>query len=542
MADNSWHPSPVKNEPVLEYEKGSPAREALAAKVAEMSRSEIEIPLEIGGKAVRTGKLGECRKPHAHRHVLAKFHNGGRAEVEAAARAAAAAWPTWSRTPWKERASIFLKAADLLAGSWRPTLNAATMLGQSKNAFQAEIDSACELIDFFRFNVQFLDQIYGEQPFSPPGVSNRLEYRPLEGFVFAVTPFNFTAIAGNLPSAPALAGNVVVWKPASSALYSAHYVMQLLKAAGLPDGVINMVPGSGAEIGTPAMTHPDFAGLHFTGSTATFNGMWKLMAENLPRYRGYPRIVGETGGKDFVFAHPSADVRPLAVALARGSFEYQGQKCSAASRAYLPKSLWPAVRDQLCGMISEMKRGPVEDFSNFINAVIDKNAFQSIKGYLDFAKKETAACEIVIGGGCDDRDGWFIEPTVVLAHAPDFKLMREEIFGPVLTVFVYDDARLDEALGLCDRGSPYALTGAIFARDEAAVRHMSDALRHAAGNFYVNDKPTGAVVNQQPFGGARASGTNDKAGSKMNLLRWVSARTIKENLSPPTDWRYAFLG
>ena len=402
--------------------------------------------------------------------MLAKFHNGGQKEVEDAARAAAAAWPAWSAAPWKDRAAVFLRAAELLAGSWRATLNAATMLGQSKNAYQAEIDSACELIDFFRFNVQFLDQIYADQPFSPPGVSNRMEYRPLEGFVFAVTPFNFTAIAGNLPSAPALAGNVVIWKPASSALFAAHFVMQLLKAAGLPDGVINMVPGPGAEIGTPAMTHPDFAGLHFTGSTATFNGMWKLMAENLPHYRGYPRIVGETGGKDFVFAHPSADVQALAVALARGAFEYQGQKCSAASRAYIPQSLWPAVRDRLCGMISEMKRGPVEDFSNFINAVIDKNAFQSIKGYIDHAKAAKADCEIVIGGGCDDRDGWFIEPTVVRAHAPDFKLMREEIFGPVLTVFVYDDRHLEETLALCDRGSPYALTGAIFSQDRAAVR------------------------------------------------------------------------
>jgi 1-pyrroline-5-carboxylate dehydrogenase len=542
MFETSWHPQAAVNEPVHDYEPGSPVRETLAAKVAELSRGEIEIPLEIGGKAVRTGRMGECRKPHAHGHVLAKFHNGGQKEVEDAARAAAAAWPAWSAAAWKDRAAVFLRAAELLSGSWRATLNAATMLGQSKNAYQAEIDSACELIDFFRFNVQFLDQIQADQPFSPPGVSNRMEYRPLEGFVFAVTPFNFTAIAGNLPSAPALAGNVVIWKPASSALFAAHFVMQLLKAAGLPDGVINMIPGPGAEIGTPAMTHPDFAGLHFTGSTATFNGMWKLMAENLPRYRGYPRIVGETGGKDFVFAHPSADLQALAVALARGAFEYQGQKCSAASRAYIPRSLWPGVRDRLCGMISEMKRGPVEDFSNFINAVIDKNAFQSIKGYIDHAKAAKADCEIVIGGGCDDRDGWFIEPTVVRAHAPDFKLMREEIFGPVLTVFVYDDRHLDETLALCDRGSPYALTGAIFSQDRAAVAHMTAALRHAAGNFYVNDKPTGAVVNQQPFGGARASGTNDKAGSKMNLLRWVSARTIKENLAPPTDWRYPFLG
>jgi 1-pyrroline-5-carboxylate dehydrogenase len=542
MSNAPWRAPRPENEPVLSYARGSPERAALEARLAEMSRSEVEIPLEIGGKPVRTGKLGECRKPHAHRHLLGRFHNGGKAEVEAAARAAAAAWPSWSTTPWEKRAAVFLKAADLLAGPWRATLNAATMLGQSKNAYQAEIDSACELIDFFRFNVWFLEQIHADQPHSPPGVSNRMEYRPLEGFVFAVTPFNFTAIAGNLPSAPALAGNVVLWKPASSAMYSAHFVMKLLKEAGLPDGVINMVPGPGAEIGTPAMTHADFAGLHFTGSTATFNGMWKLMAESLPRYRGYPRIVGETGGKDFVFAHPSAAVRPLAVALARGAFEYQGQKCSAASRAYVPKSLWPRVREDLCGMIREMKMGPVEDFSNFVNAVIDRNAFQSIKGYLDHARKESGACEIVIGGNTDDANGWFIEPTVVRAEAPDFKLMREEIFGPVLTVFVYDDRALDETLALCDRGSPYALTGAIFADDERAIAHMTAALRHAAGNFYVNDKPTGAVVNQQPFGGARASGTNDKAGSRMNLLRWVSARAIKHNLEPPTDWRYPFLG
>jgi 1-pyrroline-5-carboxylate dehydrogenase len=542
MPDSDWRPPEVANEPVLDYAPGSGERAALTAKLEELSGAEIEIPLEIGGRAVKTGRLGECRKPHAHRHVLAKFHNGGAAEVDAAVRAAAAAWPSWSTKPWRERAAIFLKAADLLAGPWRATLNAATMLGQSKNAFQAEIDSACELIDFLRFNVRFLDEIQREQPYSPAGVTNRMEYRPLEGFVFAVTPFNFTAIAGNLPSAPALAGNTVVWKPASSAIFSAHFVMQLLKTAGLPDGVINMVPGSGSEIGTPAMTHADFAGLHFTGSTATFNGMWKLMAENLPRYRGYPRVVGETGGKDFVFAHPSADLRALAVALARGAFEYQGQKCSAASRAYIPKSLWPALRDQLGGMLSEMKLGPVEDFSNFVNAVIDRNAFQSIKAYVDYAKKETAACEIVAGGGCDDREGWFIEPTVVRAFAPDFKLMREEIFGPVLTIFVYDDSKVDETLALCDRGSAYALTGSIFAQDKAAIPKMSAALRHAAGNFYVNDKPTGAVVNQQPFGGARASGTNDKAGSKMNLLRWVSARTIKETHAPPKDWRYPFLG
>jgi 1-pyrroline-5-carboxylate dehydrogenase len=541
MSNAQWRtPAPV-NEPVLAYAPGSKERAALAAKLTEMSARQIEIPLEIGGKAVRTGKLGKAVKPHDHAHVLATFHQGGAAEVEAAAAAAAKAYPAWSTTPWEDRAAIFLKAAELLAGPWRQELNAATMLGQSKNAYQAEIDAACEMIDFWRFNARFMEEIYAEQPLSAPQTWNRSEYRALEGFVFAVTPFNFTSIAGNLPTTPALMGNCVIWKPASTAVYSAHAIMRLLKEAGLPDGVINMVPGSGGDVGDPAIAHRDFAGLHFTGSTGVFNDMWRKIAENLPRYRGYPRIVGETGGKDFVFAHASADPLALAVALVRGAFEYQGQKCSAASRAYVPKSLWPQVRDFVGGMLAEIKTGPPEDFSNFVNAVIDKKAFQSIKGYVDHAKAASDA-KVVFGGECDDSRGYFIKPTVVETSNPQFKLVCEEIFGPVLTVFPYDDAKLDETLALCDAGSPYALTGAVFAQDRYAVRKMSDALRNTAGNFYINDKPTGAVVGQQPFGGARASGTNDKAGSKLNLLRWANARSIKENFVPPTSWKYPFLG
>ncbi len=542
MSNAQWRTPQPTNEPILSYAPGSPERGTLQTRLTELSSREIEIPLEIGGKAVTTGKLGEARKPHAHRHLLARFHNGSAKHVDDAARAAAQAWPSWSTMAWEDRAAIFLKAADLLAGPWRATLNAATMLGQSKNPFQAEIDAACELIDFWRFNVHFMTELYAEQPLSGPGMWNRSEYRPLEGFVFAVTPFNFTSIGGNLPTAPALMGNTVIWKPASTAVYSAHFIMQLLKEAGLPDGVINLVAGSGSEIGSPAIAHPDFAGLHFTGSTGVFNGMWKQIAENLPRYRGYPRIVGETGGKDFVFAHASADVAALSVALVRGAFEYQGQKCSAASRAFIPATLWPKVREQVCAMLSEMKMGPPEDFSNFINAVIDGAAYKSIKGYVDYAKANSADAEIVFGGNCDDKDGWFIQPTVVRTPNPKFKLLCEEIFGPVLTVHVYDDHKLDETLAVCDQGSAYSLTGAIFAQDRHAIVKMAAALRHTAGNFYVNDKPTGAVVGQQPFGGGRASGTNDKAGSKLNLVRWVSARTIKENFVPPKTWRYPFLG
>lgn len=533
-------PTPI-NEPILSYAPGSKERATLEARLATMSSEVVDIPMVIGGKEVRTKKTGKATKPHNHRHVLGNYHEGDQSTTRAAIDAAGRAWPSWSEMAFEDRAAIFLKAADLLAGPWRATLNGATMLGQSKNAFQAEIDAACELADFLRFNVHFASQIYAEQPISGPGVWNRLEYRPLEGFVLAITPFNFTAIGGNLPAAPALMGNTVVWKPASTAVLAAHYTMALFREAGLPDGVINMVMGSGPDVGAPAVTHRDFAGLHFTGSTSTFNYLWKSIGDNLSTYRGYPRVVGETGGKDFVFAHPSADVRALAVALVRGSFEYQGQKCSAASRAFIPASIWPRVRDEMGGMLAEMKMGGTEDFSNFINAVIDQKSYNSIKGYIDHAKA-SKDCEIVFGGTCDDSQGWFISPTVILAKDPGYRTLCEEIFGPVLSVFVYDDARFEETLGLCDRGSPYALTGAIFAQDRAVLVKMAAALRHAAGNFYINDKPTGAVVGQQPFGGGRASGTNDKAGSKLNLLRWVSARTMKETFVPPKDWRYPFLG
>jgi 1-pyrroline-5-carboxylate dehydrogenase len=532
-------PPPI-NEPNKTYGPGTPERDALQKQLARLRAERIEIPLLIGGQEVRTGKTGQVVCPHEHGHVLATFHLGESKHVEMAARAAADAWRGWSAMPFHARAAIFLKAAELLAGPWRQVLNASTMLGQSKSVFQAEIDAACELIDFWRFNCAFAEQLYGEQPQSSPGSWNRLEYRPLEGFVLAVTPFNFTSIGGNLPTAPALLGNTVLWKPASTAVYSGWWIMQLLAAAGLPPGVINFIPGSGAAIGDPALAHPDLAGLHFTGSTAVFDSMWRTIAQNLSRYRGYPRIVGETGGKDFVFAHPSADVDALVVALARGAFEYQGQKCSAASRAYVPKSLWPRVEAGLRATLAEIKMGPVEDWRNFVNAVIDKNSFQSIQGYLE-ATRASKDAEVLIGGRCDDKSGWYIEPTVILARDPKWKTMCEEIFGPVLSIFVYEDSRLDEALQLCDHGSPYALTGAVFAQERAAVEKVATALTHAAGNFYVNDKPTGAVVGQQPFGGARRSGTNDKAGSKLNLVRWVSARAIKENFVPPLDWRYPYM-
>jgi 1-pyrroline-5-carboxylate dehydrogenase len=489
---------------------------------------------------VRTGTVAEATMPHDHRHVLATWHKAGPAEVTRAIEAALAAHRVWSRMAWTDRAAIFLKAADLLAGPWRPVLNAATMLGQSKTAHQAEIDAACELVDFWRFNVHFAEEIYRQQPLSSPGVWNRLEHRPLEGFVFAVTPFNFTAIGGNLPAAPALMGNTVVWKPASTAIVAAHYIMEVLEAAGLPPGVINMVPGGGAEVGDAALASPDLAGIHFTGSTGTFQTMWQAVGHNIRRYRSYPRLVGETGGKDFVFAHPSADVDALATALTRGAFEYQGQKCSAASRAYVPASLWPAAERALRAQVAQIRMGDIRDFANFMGAVIDRTAFSSIKGYLDWAR-QSPDCEILIGGGVDDGKGWFVEPTVIRARKPDVRVMCEEIFGPVLTVYVYPDAELDAAVALCDRGSPYALTGSIFARDRAVIAHLTEALTHAAGNFYINDKPTGAVVGQQPFGGARASGTNDKAGSVLNLLRWVSPRAIKETFVPPTDFRYPFM-
>ncbi|HOA14584.1 MAG TPA: L-glutamate gamma-semialdehyde dehydrogenase [Myxococcota bacterium] len=530
-----------KNEPVRDYAPGSAQKASLKAKLNEMLSQEIEIPLIIGGKEVRTGKTAKAVCPHDHRHVLATYHMAGQAEVDMAIKAADEAWKDWSETPWEDRAACMLKAAELLAGPWRDTLNAACMLNQSKNAYQAEIDAACELIDFYRFNPYYMQFIYGQQPGSSPGVWNYVEYRALEGFVFAVTPFNFASIAGNLPTAPALMGNTVLWKPASSAVFTAYNIMKLLKAAGFPDGVINFIPGSGGQVGNPVMSSSSLTGVHFTGSTGVFNNMWAQIAANLNHAKTYPRIVGETGGKDFIFAHPSANEEALAVAMVRGAFEYQGQKCSAASRAYIPRSLWPKVRDLVVDMVGQIKMGSPMDFRNFMNAVIDKGAFADHKGYIEYAKASPEA-EILCGGKCDDSVGYYIEPTVVVTTNPRFKLMEEEIFGPVLTVFVYEDKDLDDTLRLCDTTSIYALTGAVFAEDRYAAMKVAKALRHAAGNFYINDKPTGAVVGQQPFGGARASGTNDKAGSYLNLIRWTSQRTVKEAFVSPKDFRYPFMG
>jgi 1-pyrroline-5-carboxylate dehydrogenase len=531
------------NEPALSYAPGTPERETLRLRLQEMESQKLDLPLVIGGEEVRTGKTFEAVQPHKRSHVLADVNLGGEKEVARAIGAAAEAWKDWSRTPWEDRAAIFLRAAELLAGPWRQTLNAATMLGQSKTAHQAEIDSACEVIDFWRFNVGFMTRLYEEQPMSSPGVWNRLEYRPLEGFVFAVTPFNFTAIAANLPSSVALMGNTVVWKPASTAAYSAWWLMKLYEEAGLPPGVINLVYGNGAEIGDPALASPDLAGIHFTGSTGVFNSMWKTVGQNISGggYRNYPRIVGETGGKDFIVAHPSADADAVATAILRGSFEYQGQKCSAASRVFVPSNLWPEIRDRLVEDVRGLRVGDVGDFSNFMGAVIDKNSFATQKQAIDEANASKGKASVLVGGGYDDSDGWFVEPTVIETSDPDFRTMREELFGPVVTAFVYDEKRYDETLDLIDAGAPYGLTGAVFSRDRSAVDAARERLRYAAGNFYVNDKPTGAVVGQQPFGGARASGTNDKAGSMWNLIRWVSPRTIKETFVPPTDYRYPFM-
>ena len=530
-----------KNEPVRSYAPGSPERSSLEACLAQMQSEEIEIPLVIDGRDIETGQLADVRPPHNRHKVVARFHKAGQNEVSAAIEAAKRAAPAWRSLPWEDRAAVFLKAADLLAGPYRDILNAATMIGQSKNCFQAEIDSACELIDFLRFNARYAQEIYEEQPESSAGCWNRLQQRALEGFVFAVTPFNFTAIAGNLSAAPAMMGNTIVWKPASSCLYSAHFLMKLFREAGLPDGVINMVPGSGAAVGPMVMASPDLAGVHFTGSTPVFHGMWKTVGENIATYKNYPRIVGETGGKDFVFAHSSAEIGGLVTGLARGAFEYQGQKCSAASRAYIPKSLWSQVTEGLKAELATMKMGPVDDFGNFINAVIDQSAFNNIQEYIAYAQAAGDA-EVIHGGGCDDSEGFFIEPTLVTTSNPQFKTMEEEIFGPVLTLFAYDDDKLDETLALCDQTSEFALTGGIFARDRYVINHMAKQLEYAAGNFYINDKPSGAVVGQQPFGGSRASGTNDKAGSRLNLLRWTSPRTIKETFVSPRDYRYPFLG
>ena len=535
-----FRPPPPRNEPVNDYLPGSPERASLKRRLDQMRNERLELPLVIGGKDVTTGELKQAVMPHDKEHVLADVHQGGADHVTQAVDAAAKAWKDWSRWPWEDRASVFLRAAELLSGPWRDTLNAATMLGQSKTAHQAEIDAACESIDFLRFNVEFMCRIYAEQPISSPGIWNRLEYRPLEGFVFAVSPFNFTAIAANLTSSPALMGNTVVWKPAGTAMLSAYYLMRLFQEAGLPDGVINLVYGSGAAIGDAALASPHLAGIHFTGSTPVFNGMWRSVATSMERYRNYPRIVGETGGKDFIVAHPSANVDSLAAAIVRGSFEYQGQKCSAASRVYAPSNLWPKLRERLQEEVATIKVGDVSDFGNFMGAVIDGAAFTTQAAAIEEAKQH-AGTEIVVGGGYDDSRGYFVEPTVVETTDPDFRLLRDELFGPVVTTYVYDERRWDDTLDLIDRGTTYGLTGAVFSEERGPIEDATSKLRYAAGNFYVNDKPTGAVVGQQPFGGSRASGTNDKAGSLWNLIRWVSPRTVKETFAPPRDYRYPFL-
>jgi 1-pyrroline-5-carboxylate dehydrogenase len=534
-------PAPL-NEPVRSYAPGSPERSELKAALERMSAETLDVPLVIGGEEVRTGDTARIVMPHAHGHVLGHFHRAGAKEVARAIEAATAARARWQATTFEERAAVFLRAADLLAGPWRARINAATMLGQSKTAHQAEIDSACELIDFYRFYVSFAERLYREQPVSSPGCWNRLEHRPLDGFVFAVTPFNFTSIAGNLPTAPALMGNTCVWKPASTSVLSNYLVMKMLEAAGLPPGVINFVPGSGSKVGDPVLADGRLGGVHFTGSTGVFQDLWRTIGNNIQRYGQYPRIVGETGGKDFVFAHPSADRQALTIGLVRGAFEYQGQKCSAASRAYVPKSIWPDVLERMAAELAEVRMGDVRDFRNFLGAVIDANSFAKQAQAIESARAAGNRARVVLGGECDDSTGWFVQPTVIEALDPGYDTMRTELFGPVLTIHVYEDARVDEALELCATGSEYALTGAVFAEDRAAVHRASEALRFAAGNFYVNDKPTGAVVGQQPFGGSRASGTNDKAGSILNLMRWVSPRTIKETFVPARDWRYPFLG
>ncbi len=529
---------PPTNEPIKNYAPGSPERAGLKARLKEMSAERVDIPIIIGGKDIRTGKTKQTVMPHNHKHVLADWHKASNEHIHQAVDAAREARAEWGNWAWEDRAAVFLKAAELLATSGRATLNAATMLGQSKTAFQAEIDAACELIDFWRFNPAYAQELYDEQPLSNNTMWNQLDYRPLEGFVYAVTPFNFTSIAGNLPTAPALMGNSVIWKPASSAMLSAYYIMRLLEEAGLPPGVINLVAGDSAEISNTLLSHRELAGVHFTGSTAVFNSMWKTIGANMSHYAAYPRIVGETGGKDFIVAHQSADPQALAVAIVRGAFEYQGQKCSAASRVYVPRSIWRDVRDRAVAMIEDIRMGDVMDFRNFMGAVIDEKAFQKISGYLDDAKQNAT---IVAGGTAHGDEGYFVKPTLIEAKEPGYRLLCEEIFGPVVTAYVYDDSKWDETLKIVDATSPYALTGAVFANDRSAVREAAMALRNAAGNFYVNDKPTGAVVGQQPFGGARGSGTNDKAGSKLNLVRWISARSVKETFSPPHDYKYPFM-
>lgn len=530
-----------QNEVVKQYLPGSPERASLKAKLQELKGQVLEIPLIIGGKEVRTGRVKEFVMPHNHRHVLARYHVAGPEEIQAAIEAALEAKTAWGEMPWEHRASIFLKAAELLSGPWRDTLNAATMLGQSKTVVQAEIDSACELIDFLRFNVKFAEEIYEEQPMSATSSTwNRTEYRPLEGFVAAITPFNFTAIGGNLSTAPAMMGNTVLWKPATTALYSNYLFMKLLEEAGLPPGVINFIPSQGREFGDVVLKHPALAGIHFTGSTEVFETLWKQVGDNIHLYHGYPRLVGETGGKDFVFAHASADVEALVTALILGAFEYQGQKCSAASRAYIPESLWPQVKALLVERVKALTVGDPEDFRNFMGAVIDRNSFNNIKSYITYAQ-EAEDAEILVGGTVQDEIGYFVDPTIIVTKNSYFKTMVEEIFGPILTIYVYRDEDFEATLRLCNDTSPYGLTGAVFAQDRNALALMERALRDAAGNFYLNDKPTGAVVGQQPFGGGRKSGTNDKAGSKLNLLRWVSPRTLKENFYPPRNHIYPYM-
>jgi 1-pyrroline-5-carboxylate dehydrogenase len=530
-----------KNEPVYGYAPETAERKTLQAQLKAMLGNEVEIPVIVGGKEIRTGDLGKVVCPHDHGHVLGSYHKATPEVIDQAVAAAAAAWHEWSVMDWRARASVFLRMAELLAGKYRPIVNAATMLGQSKTPHQAEIDAAAELIDFYRFNASYLEQIYSEQPLSAPGMWNYVEYRALEGFVFAVTPFNFTSIGGNLPTSPAIMGNTVLWKPASTQILSAYYLMRLFEEAGLPDGVINFIPGSGSKIGTPVMARPELAGIHFTGSTEVFQTMWATVGANIKDYKVYPRIVGETGGKNYVFVHPSADVDAVVANTLRGAFEYQGQKCSAASRAYIPESLWSRFKDRWTAEVQTIEMGDIANFSTFMGAVIDEAAFKSITAYVDYAKSSSDA-EILTGGGYDRAKGYFVEPTTVVTTDPHFKLMEEEIFGPVITMYVYPDDAFEETLELCNRTSPYGLTGAIFANDRAAIEKAFVALRQTAGNFYINDKPTGAVVGQQPFGGSRASGTNDKAGSAGNLMRWTSIRTVKETFVPATDYRYPYMG
>lgn len=528
------------NEPILSYKPGSEEKDRIKEKLHELQNKVIEIPLIIDGKEVYTGNTKTCIIPHKKDHIIAKYHIAGEKEINMAIESSLNTKNKWQALPWEERVAVFLKAAELLSGPWRDIINASTMLCQSKTVFQAEIDSACELIDFFRFNAYYITEIYSDQPNSTTLEWNRLEYRPLEGFVFAVTPFNFTSIGGNLPTAPAMVGNVVVWKPASTAVYSNYFVMKLLQEAGLPDGVINFVPGPGSEVGNVIFNNENLSGIHFTGSTKVFKSMWRTISNNLDLYKTYPKIVGETGGKDFIFAHSTCDIDALTIALVRGAFEYQGQKCSAASRAYIPSSIWNEVNEKLNKTMRTVKMGDVEDFTNFVSAVIDKNSFDKIKSYIEYAKSSEEA-EVIIGGNCDDSIGYFIEPTIILAKNPKFRTMEEEIFGPVLTIYVYEDKEFEETLKICNETSPYGLTGAIFSKEREIILKMREYLYQAAGNFYINDKPTGAVVGMQPFGGGRASGTNDKAGSKLNLLRWLSPMTIKENFNPPKDYRYPFM-